>query len=135
MEVMSIVAALSLSLVLQDCPQSPNCVSSQASDPKRLVEPFSYKGRDLASAQKALLKALASLPRIEIVSQEGDSLKATATSRLFGFVDDLDFIFDDKNKLIQVRSASRKGYWDFGVNAQRVKKLRQAFQKALKQPL
>ena len=135
MEVMTIVAALSLSLVLQDCPDRPNCVSSQASDPKRLVQPFSYKGRDLASAQKALLKALATLPRIEIVSQEGNGLKASATSQLFGFVDDLDFIFDDENQLIQVRSASRKGYWDFGVNAQRVEKLRQAFQEALKQSL
>jgi uncharacterized protein (DUF1499 family) len=132
METMAAVALLGMTLVLQDCPDSPNCVSSQASDPQKLVEPFDYQGRKLASAKEALLKALASLPRIEIVSQEGSSLKATATSAVFGFVDELDFIFDDEKKLIHVRSASRTGYWDLGVNASRVEKLRKAFQEALK---
>jgi uncharacterized protein (DUF1499 family) len=132
MEALVVAVALSLSLLLPDCPGSPNCVSSQASDPKKLVEPFDYKGRDLDSAKKALQKALSSFPRVEIVSQEGNRLKATDTSRWFGFVDDLDFVFDDENKLIHVRSASRKGYWDLGVNAKRVEKLRKAFQKELK---
>jgi uncharacterized protein (DUF1499 family) len=132
METMAVVALLSMTLLLQDCPDSPNCVSSQASDPKKLVEPFDYSSRDLDSAKNALFKALDSLPRIEIVSQDGNNLKATATSRLLGFVDDLDFIFDDENKLVHVRSASRKGYWDLGVNASRVEKLRKAFQEALK---
>jgi len=125
------VAALAMGLALPPCPESPNCVSSQASDSDQQVKPFSYQGHALPTAKQALLKALSSLPRTEIVLEQGNHLKAAAKSRVFGFIDDLDFIFDDQNKLVQVRSASRVGYWDMGVNRRRVAKLSGAFQEAL----
>ena len=131
MEFIAVAAAMVLSLALPECPDTPNCVSSQAKDPGQLVEPFSYQGRNTEAAKRALKKALGQLPRTEVVSQHDDHLKAIAKSYLFGFVDDLDFIFDDQSKLVHVRSASRVGYWDLGVNARRVKELRKAFQQAL----
>ena len=51
-------------------------------------------------------------------------------SAVFGFVDDVEFLFDDGNKVIHVRSASRVGYYDFGVNRRRVEELRKRFMAA-----
>ncbi|MCB2189039.1 MAG: DUF1499 domain-containing protein [Deltaproteobacteria bacterium] len=133
MSYLMVAAALALSLNVADCPDSPNCVSSQASAPGHRVEPFSYAGWSREAAQRALLAALATLPRTAVVADQAAQVKATATSALFGFVDDLDFVFDDENHVIQVRSASRTGYWDLGVNARRIEDLREAFQQALAQ--
>jgi len=51
-------------------------------------------------------------------------------SRVFKFVDDVELLFDRQNKLIQVRSASRVGHSDFGVNRKRVERIRSLFHSA-----
>jgi uncharacterized protein (DUF1499 family) len=56
----------------------------------------------------------------------GDLVRAEFRSRL-GFVDDVEFRIDEAAGRIHVRSASRKGYWDLGVNRRRVETIREAF--------
>jgi uncharacterized protein (DUF1499 family) len=74
------------------------------------------------------LKAvLAGLPRTRVVAEEADYLHAECTSLIFRFVDDLEFSVDRLEKKIHVRSASRVGKYDFGVNRRRVEAIRRAF--------
>jgi len=112
---------------LPSCPDSPNCVSSQATDAGHFIAPFKIVGNvDMAWA--ALKKALASQSRTVITSETSDTLHAQATSLVFRFVDDIDVIVDREAGLIYVRSASRTGHSDFGVNRKRVEMLRTQLQ-------
>jgi len=114
---------------LPPCPSSPNCVSSQATDADHAIAPFKIVG-NIEEAWTALKKALISQSRTVITDETGDTLHAQATSLVFRFVDDIDAILDAKAQLIHIRSASRTGYGDFGVNRKRVEMLRSQLQQA-----
>jgi uncharacterized protein (DUF1499 family) len=90
------------------------------------MEPIPYTGT-LAEARERLLEILRSRPRTRIVKEEPGYLKAECRSRLFHFVDDVEFVFDDATRQIHFRSASRLGRRDFGVNRERMKEIRAAF--------
>lgn len=109
---------------LAPCPDSPNCVSSQAAAEQR-VEPLRYDG-DAARARARLLDVLNGMERAHIIQSTDDYLHAEFRSAVFGFVDDVEFYFSPPG-IIQVRSASRTGYYDFGVNRERVETLRARF--------
>lgn len=112
---------------LAPCPDTPNCVSSQTTGPARRVEPIAFAGG--ADAALARLKGvIAELPRARLVAEEGLRLRAEFTSRVFRFVDDVDFVIDPEACVIHVRSASRVGWYDFGVNRRRVEAIRRAFE-------
>jgi uncharacterized protein (DUF1499 family) len=111
---------------LAPCPDSPNCVSSQARDRAHFTEPLHYTG-DATRAWERLKAALGTEPRITIIEDTGDYLHAEARSLVFRFVDDVEFLLDPRAGVIQVRSASRVGYSDFGVNRRRVQRIRKAF--------
>ena len=102
---------------LAPCRRTPNCVSSQAdpSDPEHYIAA-------LKGTMEAVRKAVESLPRATIVSEKQNYLYAEFRSKLLGFVDDVELFYD--GSAIQVRSASRLGRRDFGVNRARVEKLR-----------
>lgn len=106
---------------LAPCKRSPNCVSSQAdpADREHYIAPIPFKGSALE-----LRKAVESMPRSTVVKEEGNYLYAEFRSRLLGYVDDVEFFYDDKAGLVHVRSASRLGRRDFGVNRKRVEALR-----------
>ena len=105
---------------LKVCPNKPNCVSSQAND-EHAIAPFILTKTPSINMQQ--LAALVSQVNGRAnISHEKESLHAEFTSRVFGFVDDLDLVIN--NNTIHVRSASRTGYYDFGVNRRRVEKLR-----------
>ena len=112
---------------LHPCPNSPNCVSSQSEQADKKVDPLKYKG-DYLEAKKKLKDVLASLPRTKIVKEEEKYLHAEATTFFFRFVDDCEFLIDDEKKVIHVRSASRVGHSDLGVNRKRVESIREKFQ-------
>ena len=114
---------------LAPCPGSPNCVSSQEPTGARHVEPFTYQGTQ-AEARARLIAVLHAIPRAKIVTADENFLHVEFRSAVFGFVDDVDILFDDGNKVIRVRSASRVGYYDFGVNRRRVEELRKRFMAA-----
>lgn len=112
---------------LAACPSSPNCISSQAADADHFIAPFKITG-NIEDAWAALKKALLSQSRTEITNETGDTLHAQATSLVFRFVDDIDAILDKDARTIHIRSASRVGYGDFGVNRKRVETLRAQLQ-------
>lgn len=111
---------------LSPCPDSPNCVSSQSADKAHYIEPLTYRGT-LTEARKALLSVIAQWPNTEIVQATDHYVRAEFTSRFFGFVDDVEFCMDDDLHAIHVRSSSRVGYYDFGVNRRRMERLRAKF--------
>lgn len=109
---------------LSPCPSTPNCVSSQSEDPARYVAPLSYDVT-AGEALSDLKKLLAGMKRVAIVDESPTYLRAEFRSALFRFVDDAEFLIDDSRKVIHVRSASRVGYSDLGVNRRRVENIRQ----------
>lgn len=108
---------------LSPCPASPNCVSSDASDPSHHVQPFEL-AIPAPEAWQIARSAVASLPRTVVVTQTSEYLHAECSSALFGFVDDLELQLRGPERRIAVRSASRLGYGDLGVNRARVEELR-----------
>jgi uncharacterized protein (DUF1499 family) len=113
-----------------DCPPSPNCVSSLAQDEARRIGAIPFDGPPEAAFER-LKRALAAEPRTRVVEERQDqwTLRAEAASLLFRFVDDLEFQLDPERKLLHLRSASRVGYWDLGVNRRRAERLRAALGK------
>ncbi|MFL6197454.1 MAG: DUF1499 domain-containing protein [Thermoanaerobaculia bacterium] len=113
---------------LKPCPRTPNCVSTQAPPgSSKHMDPIPYSG-SLDQARAQLLTVLKLRPRTRIVGEEQHYVKAECRSRLFRFVDDVEFVLDDAAKRIHFRSASRLGRKDFGVNRQRMEEIRAAFQ-------
>jgi uncharacterized protein (DUF1499 family) len=111
------------------CPKSPNCVSSQSTDVDHFIAPFKITGNTEA-AWAVLKKALLKQSRTVITEETGATLHAEATSLIFRFIDDIDAILDIDARLIHIRSASRTGYYDLGVNRKRVEALRLVMRKA-----
>ena len=110
---------------LRDCPGKPNCVSSQARDETYWLPVFRYQGEKEA-AFKRLKEIVTSMAGMTLITENDAYLHIECRSALLGFVDDLEFYFSKKS-VIQVRSASRLGYSDFGVNRKRVEKVRELF--------
>jgi uncharacterized protein (DUF1499 family) len=110
---------------LASCRERLNCVSSQAdpADAQRYIAPIAFKGGALA-AMAAARKAIESMERSTIIRHEGNYLYAEFRSKLLRFVDDLELTYDEKAGVLHVRSASRLGRRDFGVNRARVEALR-----------
>lgn len=112
---------------LAPCPNSPNCVVSQGTqDREHAIAPISYTV-DKATALAKLKAVIAAQPRATLIEQTEDYLYAEFTSQLMGFVDDVEFYFDSDEPVIQVRSASRLGESDLGVNRKRIEAIRTAF--------
>ena len=108
---------------LAGCPQSPNCVSSQATTAAHRIDSWVLKTPPPASLE-LIASVVRQQPRSRIVTLEANYLHAEFRSRIFGFVDDVEFLWDGVSHSLQVRSASRLGYSDFGVNRRRVEQLR-----------
>lgn len=111
---------------LPPCPPSPNCVSSQASDPEQRVEPLRYDDAP-AAARARLLTVINGMERSQVTQASADTLQVEFRSAVFGFVDDVEFRFRQPG-LIELRSAARSGYYDFGVNRERVAQIRARFE-------
>jgi len=114
---------------LAACPNQPNCVSSLSDGKGHFIAPLTYEG-SMAEAKARLLSVLEQMKGIKIVSQTDTTIHAEFTSTVFGFVDDVDFRFDAADRRIDLRSASRVGYTDFGVNRKRIEEIRRRFQAA-----
>ncbi len=108
------------------CPDSPNCVSTQAiiKDSEHYIAPIPLGERTSAEALANIKAAIGKLPRTKIVEESERYLQAESTSLIFRFVDDVEFWIDESGKQIHFRSASRVGYSDPGKNRQRMEHLR-----------
>ncbi len=106
--------------------RTPNNVNSQVdkhADAQHYVEPLRYSG-DARQAWAALRRVVDGMRRVNVVKSEPDYLYAEFSSKLMGFVDDTEFYLDEKAGVIQVRSASRLGTGDHGVNRGRIEYIR-----------
>ena len=108
---------------LAPCPESPNCVSSMDPENGHYIQPLRYTGNKDAAYQR-LATWIASQQRARIVSREANYLRAEFRSAMFRFVDDVEFVFSTDQPVIDVRSSSRVGYYDFGVNHRRIESIR-----------
>jgi len=115
---------------LGPCPDSPNCVSSESEDPSHFIEPLRYTGSQ-AAAKKILLQVLMAMRGVKMITERENYIHVSITSRLFRFVDDVEFYFVDDGPVIHVRSASRVGYSDLGANRKRIEKIRKDFKPLL----
>ncbi|MDP5277179.1 DUF1499 domain-containing protein [Chengkuizengella axinellae] len=106
---------------LAECPDSPNCVSTKTMDGSKIMEPIPYTNS--TEAFEILVKVINEMPGTKIINQDSNYLHVTFTSRVFRFVDDVEFYFDEQEKFIHFRSASRTGYSDLGVNQERMDKI------------
>ena len=106
--------------------RTPNCVSSQAdkdADAQHYIAPLRYAG-DAHSAWTALRQVVEAMPRVKVVKAEQGYLYVEFTSRLMRYVDDVEFYLDEKAGVVEVRSASRLGRRDYGVNRARIESIR-----------
>ena len=110
---------------LKPCPDSPNCVCSQADDELHGIAPLSFAG-DPTDALHKLRKVTLSLPRSRLVTSSSNYLHFEFRSSLLQFVDDVEFLLTPDSQ-IHVRSASRVGVSDLGVNRARIERIRRDF--------
>jgi len=114
--------------LLQQCPGTPNCVSSEfVADAEHYIEPLVYSDDDAAQVMPRL-KTIVREMGGSIQAEKTDYLAATFTSSIFRFVDDLEVRIDADKKTIHLRSASRVGRSDLGANRKRVERLKNSFQ-------
>lgn len=104
---------------------SPNGVSTQAKSKNKYVTPLKFK--DTKESSKKIIKKIISKQKgTKLIKETSNYLHFTFTSSFFHFKDDVEFYFNDKNKMIHFKSQSRIGYSDLGVNKKRyelIKKL------------
>jgi len=108
------------------CPNSPNCVSTQATNEKHKIDPINYSG-SLNEAKENITKIINSLKRSKIITDKENYIHVEFRTATFKFVDDVEFLFDDSEKKIHFRSRARLGYSDMGVNRKRMEKISEMY--------
>ena len=107
---------------LAACPGTPNCVNSQSEGGKEKIDPLP------AVAIAEIKKVVEGMERTTIIEESDNYLYAEFKSKLMGFVDDVEFYLDTAANVVHVRSASRLGQSDAGVNRKRVEEIRSKLQ-------
>lgn len=109
---------------LTPCPSSPNCVCSDDPAGEHGIGPL-VLAVPPAEAWPEVRQAAEDMPRCKIVEASDDYLHAECRSAIFRFVDDLEIQLRPQENLVAIRSASRVGHSDLGVNRKRVEELRE----------
>ncbi len=104
---------------LKPCPDSPNCICSEQQSEHAL--PFQQYG--IGAIRSAIEESIIQQGG-KIIKVENDYFHAEYTSKWFKFVDDLEVRIDQDKQMAHFRSASRTGYYDFGVNQKRIEELK-----------
>ncbi len=110
------------------CPKRHYCVSTQSNKENEVnyIEPIKYT-TSMEEAKKKLMNIINSLKRTKLLKQEGNYLHYLFTTVLFRFKDDVEFLFDDNEKIIHFRSQSRIGGYDWNTNRKRMENIRKMF--------
>ncbi|MDD9892590.1 MAG: DUF1499 domain-containing protein [Gammaproteobacteria bacterium] len=108
---------------LTPCPAKPNCVVSEYSGDS-YVAPISV-GSDAVNIWRRVGLALAQMDRTQIIEQQSDYIRAEVKTLSGLFIDDFELRLDAAKQELYLRSASRLGYYDFGVNRRRVERFRE----------
>ena len=93
------------------CSNSNNCVFE------------SWKVSNVDKSFKELIEILKNTPRVKIVNIKEDYLHALAISRIMKFIDDIEIKKSEKSNILEVKSKSRTGFYDLGVNKRRINTL------------
>jgi uncharacterized protein (DUF1499 family) len=110
---------------LKPCPSTPNCVSTQAVDSSKRMDPIAFAGSP-AEAHATLLRVL-DQPRVAVAESTATYIHAVFTTRIMKYRDDVEFVIDPDARLVHFRSASRVGTSDLGTNRRRMKGLVKRF--------
>ena len=113
---------------LQACKVTPNCICSEEFDNKN-AEPINIQGVNTEVAWEELRNVVISTGG-KIEFDDGKYLWATYTTPLFRFVDDFEARLDEQDAVIHLRSASRVGHGDMGVNKKRINNIVEKYQAA-----
>ena len=116
---------------LKECPATPNCVSTQATDPTKLMPPipFSIERSEVIATVAGYIDGVR---HTKIIEQDSNYLAVVFRTSLIGYPDDVEFTIDKEKDLLHFRSASRLGYSDLGTNCKRMTKLSDALTDLLK---
>ena len=112
---------------LKPCPDTPNCVSSLATDEQHFIEPILVSANP-EQTRDIILKSLDEFSRVKVIEAQANYIHAEFTSKIFRFVDDVEFYFPASESgvvRIDIRSASRVGSSDLGVNRKRMEAIRE----------
>jgi len=112
---------------LKACPDTPNCVSSQAADEQHFIEPMLVLANP-DETREIILKTLDEFSRVKVTDVQANYIHAEFTSMIFRFVDDVEFYFPTSEAgvvRVDIRSASRIGSSDLGVNRKRMEAIRE----------
>ena len=83
----------------------------------------SWEVSNVDKSFKELIEILKNTPRVKIINIKEDYLHALATSRIMKFIDDIEIKKSDKDNILEVKSKSRTGFYDLGVNKRRINTL------------
>lgn len=114
---------------LSACPDSPNCVSTTATDAEHAIEPISFEGT-VEEAKEKILAVVNKMERTTVITIEESYIHVEYRTKIMRYVDDVEFLIDDGTsgtQTIHFRSASRVGYSDLGVNRARMEEFRRLF--------
>lgn len=115
-----------LSIMKLQCPDTPNCVSSQSDSASHKISPLSYTST-VKEAMQQIKKTILALPRTKLIKEKDQYLHVEFRTLVFRFVDDVEIVIDDSEKVIHLRSASRVGFSDFGTNRRRIEVIKNNF--------
>ena len=118
---------------LSACPDSPNCVSTQAEDREHWIAPFAFE-QDPDMVIDTLEKITTRLPGTRMIEKSPHYLYVEFRSAFFRFADDVEFSVERESRRIHFRSASRVGYSDMGANRTRMELIRSLFQETQSAP-
>jgi uncharacterized protein (DUF1499 family) len=107
---------------LSPCPPKDNCVCSFEEREKYKIAPYKYTDKNKTLTK--LVNILETTDRVKIVEKVENYIRAEYKTKIFRWVDDVEFYFDESSQLLHFRSASRTGYSDMGVNRSRIEKIR-----------
>lgn len=111
---------------LSPLPSSPNGISSQTDAVGKKVKPFPFKG-NLDETRVAIRHMLAAYGNMQILKEGSTYIHAVNRTRIMGFKDDLEFYFDELTAQVHIRTSSRIGYSDLGLNRKRYEQLSQIY--------
>jgi uncharacterized protein (DUF1499 family) len=112
---------------LAECPPHDNCVSTFETEPMHAIAPLPFTGTVEAEMQK-WMKILSNYPRAKVIKTTTNYIYAEFRSMMWRFIDDVEIFVDETQKLTHIRSASRVGTNDYGMNRNRVEDLKSRYQ-------
>ncbi|MBL8848101.1 MAG: DUF1499 domain-containing protein [Planctomycetaceae bacterium] len=116
---------------LQPCTAKPNCVCSQNSPADRTVDALPIGAATPAVAFDRARDCVESLPRVALITASPGYARYECCTQLFRFADDIELLLDEPAGVIHIRSASRVGYSDMGVNRKRVEAIRSLYKRGM----